>query len=434
MNNLFYNTGSARRAALVLAALGFAVRVALAIWFGIAKPPEPGSDGQEYDTYAWNLAQGNGYRGMSPDVADPNHLTAYRPPGTSVVWAGLYALFGHRYDVVRLSNCLWGAISVWLVFEIGRLCYGNRLGLLAAAICVFFPTGLIFTIDLMSDALGTLLFLALIWLALLFARQPGWGLGIAAGLALGLGMLTRPNTLFMLPMLCVWAVWQFRGRWLVLLQAAAIGAVGVATLIPWTIRNYIVFREIIPFSTMGGSGLLQGNNDIVVTDPVYFGYSIWDTKIPEYSEALKSAGNEVERDRRAKKFAVEWLGNNRDKWGFLLRAKLWRSLTPFLQPHTPRLHRLAMLVSWGPVLVLFTLAFVPTLVEFLRRGHPGWLIHLGILHYIVVSLIFYALSRYRMPVEPLCIVLALRGLEMATERLRGNQTSCTTQHAVEAGD
>ena len=77
--------------------------------------PRPGSDDAEYDSYAWNLAQGRGFRGLSPDVLDQNHLTAYRPPGTSVVWAGVYTLFGHSYAAVRVLHCVVGALTVLLV-------------------------------------------------------------------------------------------------------------------------------------------------------------------------------------------------------------------------------------------------------------------------------------------------------------------------------
>src|SRR4051794_18541619 len=102
-----------------LIGLGFALRLALAIALGMSTAPEPGSESREYDTYAWNVAQGRGYRGMSPGVADQDHLTAYRLPGTSLAWAGLFATFGHRYDVIRLAHCLAGAASILLVYSIG---------------------------------------------------------------------------------------------------------------------------------------------------------------------------------------------------------------------------------------------------------------------------------------------------------------------------
>lgn len=227
---------------------------------------------------------------------------------------------------------------------------------------------------------------------------------------MGLSILTRPNSLFMLPLLAIWGVWQFRSNWRDILKSAAIPIVAVSVLVPWTIRNYIVFHAFIPLSTLGGSGLLQGSNNVVVTDPRYFGYSVHDTTIPEYQEPLRSAGDEVERDRRAKNLAIQWLRNNPDKWWFLIRSRFVRSLTPFLQPDTPRHYRIGMLMSWGPILVLIGLAYVPTLVAFLRRGHPGWLLHLAILHYLIVSVIFFALSRYRHSIEPLCLILAVGGV------------------------
>jgi 4-amino-4-deoxy-L-arabinose transferase-like glycosyltransferase len=370
---------------------------------------------------------------MSPDVADQDHLTAYRPPGPSLIWAGLYVLFGHRFDVVRVANCLVGAVAVFLTYAIGRRCFSERIGLLAAALYAVFPTALLYTVDLLSEALGTLWFLAFLLVCLQFAERPGWGRALAAGLLLGIELLTRANCIVMLPLYVIWAVWQFRGQWRVLLQAAAVPALAVALLVPWAVRNYMVFHEFIPLSTMGGSVLLQGNNDIVVSDPAYFGYNVWDTNIPEYREALQSAGDEIERDKRARTFAVQWIKDHPEKWWFMVRHKLWRGLTPVLQPNSPRLYRAGMLVAWGPVLVLFGLAYFPTLIAALRRNDPGWLIHLAILHVLLLSIIFFGLARYRQPIEPLCIILAVTAVAFLFDRIQGARRSGQPPAIARAG-
>lgn len=395
-----------RRLLLALVVLGFLLRLGVTIALGINEPPEPGSDPQEYDTYAWNVAQGRGYRGMSPDVTDQDHLTAYRPPGPSLVWAGLYVVFGHRYDVVRVSNCLVNSATILLVYLIGRRCFGGTVGLLAAAAYTVWPIALFYSAQLMSESLGTLWLLWYVLACLQFASRPSWVRAAGAGLLLGLALLTRANTVIMLPLTVLWAFWQFRGERRPLVMSLAIPIVGMAALVPWAVRNYRVFGEFIPFSTMGGSVLLQGNNRIVVTEPRYYGYSVWDAKIPEYRDALRDPNDEVKRDRVAGSLAIQWLRDNPDKWWFLARAKFLRSWTPFLQPHTPRLYRVGTLLSWGPVLVLFALAFVPTLAGLLRQRHPGWLIHLTILHFVLNALVFHGDSRYRHPVEPLCLILA----------------------------
>jgi hypothetical protein len=80
------------RILIVLMAAGLLASVSVCVYKGLERPPDAGSDGSEYDSYAWNLAQGNGYRDNSPDVKDSDgrlldHPTAYRVPGTSVFWA-----------------------------------------------------------------------------------------------------------------------------------------------------------------------------------------------------------------------------------------------------------------------------------------------------------------------------------------------------------
>lgn len=386
--------------------VGLVARVGFAAYQGLDRPPEPGSDQAEYDAYAWNLAQGNGYRGPSPDVADQNHLTAYRPPLPSVLMAGVYALLGHRYAPVRLAHCLLSAASVWLAYRVGRRAYGHAVGLLAAGAYALYPLAVFQAGDILSEPLGVLLFLAFLECVLVFAASGGWRPVLGAGLALGLALLARASYAPMIPLFVLWALVQFRGERKKLLRSVAILVAAGLVMSPWVVRNYLVFGKVIPFSTMGGSVLLQGNNRLVVTDPPLYGYSVWDTEIEEYRDALRSAGDEFERDRRAKEFAVRWISDNPDKWGFLVWQKFARSWTPVLEHSPSRSVRLIYLLTWGPALVLFAAALLPTLVASLRRRTPAWLFHVTILHYVLNSVLFFANVRYRAPVEPLCFILA----------------------------
>jgi hypothetical protein len=291
------------------------------------------------------------------------------------------------------------------------------VGLIAAAGYAILPTALIYTVDLLSEPLGTFWFLLYILASLTFAEHQTWGRAAAAGLMLGLATLTRPNCLFMMPLAGLWALVQFRCRWLASMQAMAIPLIALLTLTPWTVRNYLVFERFIPLATSGGSGLLQGNNRIVATTPELYGYSVWDTEIPEYRDALRAAGNEYERDQLAKRLAMQWLAENPERWAYLAGAKFLRSWTPFLASKSPRTYRLVLLVTWSPVLVLFAVAFFPTLVFALRSGNPLWILHLAVFHYIITSLIFYGLLRYRQPIEPLCLILASKTLECLGSRI-----------------
>lgn len=385
------------------------LRLAFVQLDGASQPPTPGTDSAEYDAYAWNLANGQGYRGPSPDVSDKNHLTAYRPPGLSLVWAGIYRVVGHSYAAVRVFDCLLSAATIFPIISIGQRCFDRLTGRLAAGVWMVWPMSLYLTTQLLSESLTTLLFTGYLALSLRFAEQPTVARSLVSGTALGLTCLTHASKVFMFPLAGVWALWQFRRNWRNMLLAAAIPCFGAAVIAPWCIRNYVVMHSFIPLSTAGGSALLQGNNRVVLTEPRYFGYSVWDTEIPEYRDALRAPNDEVERDRVAGRFAVEWLKGNYRHLPYLVQAKLRRAFTPFLQPHTPLLYRAATLAAWGPVLILSAVAFVPTGVRFLRADHPGWLLHLAVIHFVVLSAVFFGNARYRHPIEPICILLAAAG-------------------------
>src|SRR5262249_343925 len=151
--SLFYAiSGEARRprsvrSVFLIVAIGLCACLILASHEGLTKPPKPGSDASEYDSYAWSLAQGRGYSGISPEVKKPDgqvfvHPTAYRVPGTSVFWAGLYWTFGHRYDVVRIAQCTLVALTIWFVYGIGVLCFNRVVALLAAGVYAVWPAAL----------------------------------------------------------------------------------------------------------------------------------------------------------------------------------------------------------------------------------------------------------------------------------------------------
>ncbi len=411
------------RTLLVLLVVGLAARIAITNHGGWATPPVPGSDSNEYDSYAWNLAQGHGYSGISPDVKKPDgqlleHPTAYRSPGTSVLWAGLYWFFGHRYGVVRFFHCVLDTLTILLIFQIGRKCFSNTVALLAAAIYAAWPTALLYSSQLVSEPLFTFLFCCFILISLQFAERASWPRSIAAGVLLGLAMLTRGNAVLMVVLLIPWSIWQFRRTPRLVVRSLAISLVALVMLVPWTIRNYEIFHSFIPFQTGGGDVLLGSYNRVIASNPLYYGYYVWpDSELPEFREQITAPNNEVIRDHVETQLAIQWARNHPETWCYLVESRFRRSLTPFLQQKSPMLYRVGTLVSWGPILILFGLGFFPSAIYFIRTNNPGWLLHLGVFHFVLISIIFFGFSRYRFPVEGLCIILACATLVWIYEHI-----------------
>jgi 4-amino-4-deoxy-L-arabinose transferase-like glycosyltransferase len=310
-------------------------------------------------------------------------------------------------------------LTILLLYGIGRKCFSDTVALLAAAIYAVWPTALQYSSQLGSEPLYTFLFCSFLWLALRFADHATWLRAIAAGILLGLAMLTRGNAVLMVALLVPWSVWQFRKTPRLIVRGLAISLVAVAVLAPWTLRNYCVFHTLIPFETGGGDVALGSYNRIVASDPLYYGYWVYPTsELPEYRAQIIAPNNEVVRDHVEKQLAMQWTRNHPEKWWYLVESRFRRSWTPFLQPKSPRLFRVGMLVSWSPILILLALGFFPSAIYFLRTGNPGWIIHLGVLHFVFTALIFWGSSRFRYPVEGLCILIASATLVWICQRIR----------------
>ena len=423
MKFLDQHNANVRVLLLILLMAGLLARLFVAIHVGLNMPSPPGSDAHEYDSYAWNLAQGHGYRGISPDVKGPDgqlldHPTAYRVPGTSLFWAALFWSFGHRYSVVRIAQCVLDSLTILLIYELGCLCFSEAVALLAAALYVLWPTALFYSSQLGSEPLYAFLFCCFIFAALKFAERPNWTRAIAAGLFLGVTLLTRGNAVMMVALVFPWSLWQFRKTPRLLSRGLAIPLMSLATIAPWTMRNYRVFHSFIPFETGGGDVVLGSYNRVVASDPLYYGYFVYPTdELPEYREKITAPNNEVVRDQIELHLAIQWLRGHSGKWWYLVESRFRRSWTPFLQEHSPRLYRIGMLASWGPVLVFFSFGFFPTAINFLRTGHPGWILHLGIMHFMLTALVFWGASRFRYPVEGLCLLMASASVVWVWRRL-----------------
>src|SRR5206468_12248604 len=86
---------------------------------------------------------------------------------------------------------------------------------------------------------------------------------LLAGVVFGIATLTKAQTLF-LPAVLFAGWWLFAGSrphlgsWIG--RAAVIYATMAMVILPWTVRNYLIFGEFVLISTNGGGTLLSGNN------------------------------------------------------------------------------------------------------------------------------------------------------------------------------
>lgn len=400
-------------------ALAVGLRILAIAWLhGLDTAPTPGSDAHEYDTYAWNVAQGRGYRGPSLDVTDVDHLTAYRPPVPSLFFAAIYLVFGHSYAAAQIGNALLGGLAALWLIRLTTYLFDRRAGLLAGLGFAVFPFGLVYSVDIMSEPIAALLVVVVVDCVARLRDRRGLAYALAAGAAFGLLLLAKPGFIFALPFAGLWALIVCGRDVRMWARTCVMGLVTGAAILPWAVRNLLVLGAFIPFGTGGGQLLLCTSNRWVVGDPTLYGYSVMDNAMPEYKALLAEPDDEIRRDAVAKKLGNQWVRENPDKWFYLARMRLLRQWTPRLSRAEPTTTERLFEAAASAYLAAFLAALPWATARLRRRRDPGLMMHVMILGNTAMAVAFHGQHRYRFPTDGLGMAIGAAGIVAFLDALR----------------
>ena len=183
-------------------------------------------------------------------------LSLKRPPLYPWLLYAEQMLFGPSFVPMIAFQHLLGAIGVVLTYWIGRLAWGNVVlgrwaGGLAALLVAFSNSTLRWEHFLMTEGPFAFLFTLLMFLVVLGLRRSGPWPWVAAGLVLGLAMLTRSAgqvVLFIIPPMVLLVERSWRAA---LWKSALAFAVCAIVTVPWMLRNHAVHGT---FTTAGAAG------------------------------------------------------------------------------------------------------------------------------------------------------------------------------------
>jgi 4-amino-4-deoxy-L-arabinose transferase-like glycosyltransferase len=236
----------------VLIALAVIVVVGLALRVDSALEPldvRPGTDSAVYASVAEQLYEHQ--RFALPGAASPYDWS----PGAPLFYAAVYyATGGVHPGAVRLVVALLGALTIVLVYLIGRRLAGPLAGLVGAALFAIYPVTIFFTGKLMSEPLATLTLAGAV-LSFFWAGDRGrhWAAWALPGLLLGLTAFARPEYLAFILVFAVIAL--FRGG---LVPAIVLTLAFALPIVPWTLHVSSAEGRFVPISTGGGKALFIG--------------------------------------------------------------------------------------------------------------------------------------------------------------------------------
>jgi len=212
----------------------------------------------DYDSIAWNLVSGEGYR-LSADTAP----TLLRSPGYVLVLAALFACFGKSLLAAQVLNLAFSLGTAYVVFLLAlNLCLGDRrVAWVAASFALFYPATFIAESRGGLESFFTLCLAVTFLLAYRAERVATYRSQIITGLSFGLAMLVKASVALIMPAFWVYRLVSRRSlaeRKTWVLRYAAAGVAAALIQVPWIVRNYEVSGEFVPTMTAGSMALDQG--------------------------------------------------------------------------------------------------------------------------------------------------------------------------------
>ena len=401
--------------------------------------------GWETGRIARSIASGQGFSSPFQDATGP---TAWLAPIYPYLLAGVFKAFGvytTRSAIVILTiNSIFSALTIIPVFYIARRTFGPRAARWTGWLAALFPYAWYWAIKWAWETSLATLFLACVFLlslrmagidSMAFSTQPSsagslqkaidamasdsrvqlsprlhiteW---LLFGLLWGLIALTNPSLLSWLP---------FCGLWLLVVQlraectdrplwsALAAGAVCLAVLSPWVIRNYVVFHRFIPLRSNFGAELRMGNGGNAV--------GLWRFWMHPSSNVLERKKfhemGEIAYVEMKRREAFAFIHSNP-----LSFAQLSAKRAIYFWYGTPRDTGFEVLTLGRNVgFLLSSILAFGGLWAMWRQRHPATFLFASLL--FAAPLIYYVTfphPRYRAPIEPEMLVLMV-GLFLHTE-------------------
>lgn len=439
-----------RRPLLRVLAVALGVRL-LALWGAASVPPL--LDERTYWERAEDLLAGRGFTGSyqswvrHPEgrPADlPQYPGAWQPPGQTVFLAGVMAVAGKSLGAARLAGVLLGTLTVGLVFGLGRAWLSERAGMAAAWMAALYPNLIAFTHYLWSETLFTFLLLLALWL---LTRRPAplsRRDALLGGAVLGLGSLTRATLFYFLPLLLAWLLWGDRSR-VGLRRAALVAGMAVLVVLPWVVRNTLLHGGFVGLETNGPYNLWRGNGADSFADrntPETDRYAWPFDSVPIAPVASRTArrlvdeaeaalGNAAPTDLEIARYAQRsaWAEIRREPAVFVARIplRLWDMWNPtsFLLRHfrmhaygrvPPLIEALVCSAAVASYLLVMGLAAVGCVL--LRRRRETWLVLSFVAFFSAISAVSFGLTRFRLPLMPLLMLMAAPPLLACIDRAR----------------
>jgi hypothetical protein len=320
--------------------------------------------------------------------------------------AGIFKLAG-AYSYMSLwvalgLNAVLSAVTAVVILEIGKRDFGASTGVLAAWIWSCWLYEAVVSARLWESSLSALLLTSVLFLLPELAELH-WSRWLFFGMLAGVSALTNTTLLSLFPFfwLWLWINYRRRGRPCGKLLLASI-SVSVLMLLPWTIRNYQTFHQLMPLRDNFGLELWIGNHEGAMQSTQF------PRDFPLIDPSEYNRMGEIRFMDAKRQLGLQFIGQHPGEFLWLSAGRCFRYWTA---PDE---------LVWLP---LSLMAWLGAAVALSRKGRGG-------VPYVVILLVFplvyyitHTFNSYRHPTEPAMLLLAAYAMMTAVEALGSSRVS-----------
>ncbi len=374
----------------------------------------------EVGNIAHSLALGQGF-------ANPFHVesgpTAWMTPLFPIFLSAIFRIFGsytfHAWLAVVLFNIFCCAAVTIPLFFVGQRIGGKSTAVAAAWLWAIFPNAILLPVESMWDAsFSALLAITILWATIALDDSNRLRNYCAYALLWGLTLMTNATLGALLPFLLGWLAYRAHRRaapWFT--NAAATLLIVVLCCVPWTIRNYRVFHTFVPLRSVMGLQLWLGNNDR--TQDIFRGdlHPIFNSDERAHYIEL----GEISYMEEKKQQAFEYIPDHPAREAHLIFRRfvaIWSGGTPF-----PLKDFLESSSWWFRYVLTFNLfvafgTLAGIVILFKQRNPYAFPAAVFPLIYPCAFYLTLAIPRYRLPIDPVVMLLTAAALAYSIRSFR----------------
>ena len=369
-----------------------------------------------------SLASGEGFANPFGIKTGP---TSWLPPLYQWIMAGVFEVLGIKTKASAAAmlalNSLFDSITIIPLFFAAYRSFGRKMALWSAWTWALFPYAIYWAIHTNWDTcLSTMVLTFIFWVTLELAQGRALNAWLTYGLLWGISALSNTATLAFLPFAAGWIIWRNRGAFTrTLINGIAAALLFFAVIAPWLVRNYVTFNKFLPIRGNFGLELYIGNS------PGANGTWQW---------WLHPSQNVLEMKRYLELGEPAYVAEKEHEAKSLIRhdplrfAKLSVVRFTYYWAGVPRAEKYAIVSDLRQSLFLaFSVLAIWGAIRAWRDRVPGAALYgLLLLSFPTVYYFVFPHARYRHPIDPELVILAVYLLADALHKFPPQQPTYVT--------